>query len=78
MMKLDDEAMAADILLRVDFARQDISGILDKYSDVLDSNNPEDDVYFMLTDIYERLTEFERELVIDNPSIEDYAEEDIR
>lgn len=76
MMKLDEE-IGADVMLRAEFAREDIGGLLEKHGDVLDTGSHEDEVFDRLTDLYERLTEFLRDLVIDNPDLAEYAPNDV-
>lgn len=77
MMKIDNEIGSA-VLMRMEFARQDIAGVIEKYGDVLDTGTRDDnEIFDRLVWLYESLTDFERDLVIDNPDLAEYAPSDV-
>ena len=74
----EDNLGAFELLTRLGFVRDDLTGIDEKFGEQLLKDESGTDLKLMIEDVMERVLEIQRELVIVNPNIREYVDEKLR
>ena len=74
----EDNLGAFELLTRLGFVRDDLTGIDEKFGEQLLKDESGTDLKLMIEDVMERVLEIQRELVIVNPNIREYVDDKLR